>query len=73
MKILSKIYRFFVPKEGYKAAYQSGLIQAQQMKANGLTPKVIPTWWIGKGLRKIIDPLHKMKVGNKEKDSGGFK
>lgn len=67
--ILSKIYRFFVPKD-FKGEMLKGRIMAANAQGKILekitNPKNMPTWYIGKGLRKLIDPKHKMKFG-KEK------
>jgi glucan phosphoethanolaminetransferase (alkaline phosphatase superfamily) len=62
MKLLNKIYRFFVPKN-FKDEMIKGQLIGEQMKQGLMTPKVVPTWYIGKGLRKLIDPKHKMKIG----------
>jgi len=70
VETLVKVYRFFVPKN-FKEEYEKGQILASQYKSDILTkilnPKLYPTYWLGKGLRKLIDPKHKMKIG-KEKD-----
>lgn len=65
---LVKVFRFFFPKN-FKAELYKGMYQGQTMQ-QGISPKVVPTWWLGKGLRKLVDPKHKVKFG-KEKDSNG--
>jgi len=68
IRILIKIYRFFIPKN-FKEEMLKGRIIGEQIKQGAMSPKIIPTWYIGKGLRKLIDPKHKMKVG-KDKTNG---
>jgi hypothetical protein len=67
---LTRIYRFFIPNN-FKEEYQKGQILASQYKSDILTkilnPRYYPTYWLGKGLRKLVDPKHKMKIG-KEKE-----
>lgn len=62
-KYLNKIFRFFFPKN-FKEELQRGLFEGDKIRRGELAPKMFPTWWIGKVVRKIIDPKHKMKVGN---------
>lgn len=66
-KILIKIYRFFIPTN-FKDEMLKGQIIGQQIRQGAMKPEIVPTWWLGKGLRKLIDPKHKMKFG-KEKEN----
>ncbi len=61
MNIFIKIYRFFIPKD-WKGELHKGMMAAEQIRQGKLTPKMLPTWWIGKGVRKVVDPKHKIKV-----------
>jgi len=65
LRVVIGIYRFFVPKD-FKAELIKGQIRGEQIRSGQLTPKMLPTWWLGKGIRKLVDPKHKMKIG-KEK------
>ncbi len=61
-KFLSKVYRFFIPKD-FKAELRKGMQIGQQpgqSVGNAL-------FQLGKGARKKVDPEHKMKFGKKEK------
>ena len=59
--LLVRIYRFFVPKD-FKAELQKGMLQGNEIREGRLTPKVIPTFWLGKAIRKLVDPKHKRKI-----------
>ena len=63
--LLVKIYRFFVPKD-FKAELTKGAIIGERLRQGKISPKAVPTWWLGKGIRKLIDPKHKMEVGKKK-------
>ncbi len=67
LSIINKVYRFFIPKN-FKDELYKGQLMGEQMKRGLMTPKVIPTWYLGKALRKLIDPKHKMKIGKKNKN-----
>jgi hypothetical protein len=67
MNFLTALYRFFVPKN-FSEEMLKGKIIGDQLKQKLITPKISPTWWLGKGLRKVIDPKHKMKIGNKKEN-----
>jgi hypothetical protein len=62
---LTGLYRFFIPKN-FKDEMLRGKIIGDNLKEKILTPKISPSWWLGKGLRKVIDPKHKMNIGKKE-------
>ncbi len=64
-KFITRIFRFFFPKD-WIGEIIKGQIVGEQIREGRLTPKMMPTWWIGKGLRKIIDPKHNMKFGGKK-------
>lgn len=66
-KWIIRIFRFFIPKD-FKDELIKGMYKGEELKRGKDIEKVVPTWWIGKGLRKIVDPKHKMKVGNKNED-----
>ena len=59
-----KLFRFFFPKD-WKGEIAKGQMIGYQMRTGQVSPKVMPTWWLGKGIRKLIDPKRKMKVGKK--------
>lgn len=63
--LFRRIYRFFVPKD-WQADVYKGMVYGQQWREGHLSPRVVPTYWVGKLLRKIIDPKHKMKIGKEE-------
>lgn len=65
VNIFVKIYRFFVPKNVIASLYE-GMQRGAEIRGGRHIEKAMPTWWIGKGLRKLIDPKHKMKVGKKD-------
>ncbi len=64
--ILIKVFRFFFPKD-FHAELIKGMQAGEDIKRGKLSPKWLPTWWLGKGVRKVIDPKHKMKVGKEKK------
>lgn len=67
---LVRLFRFFVPKN-FQAELYRGMQMGEDIKQGKLSAKVVPTWWLGKWTRKLIDPKHKMKIGkNKEGTSG---
>jgi len=55
--ILIRIFRFFIPKD-FKAQLYEGMKVGEEIRRGKVSPKWLPTWWIGKGIRKIIDPKH---------------
>ena len=66
---LVRVFRFFIPKD-FKQELERGKFIGMQVQSGYVPPEVfeaVPTFWLGKLLRKIIDPKHKMKFG-KEKD-----
>ena len=64
--ILVKIYRFFFPKDFYREL-QKGMVAGQEIKSGKRTlMNFIPSYWIGKGIRKAIDPKHKLHFGGKD-------
>ena len=63
---LARIFRFFIPKDFHASLYE-GMRIGEELKRGRITPKILPTWWLGKGLRKIIDPKHKLQVGKEKK------
>jgi hypothetical protein len=67
-KFVVGIYRFFVPKN-FGEELLKGRIIGEQIRQGKISPKVVPTWWLGKAIRKLIDPKHKMKIGEK-RDNG---
>ena len=67
--IIKKIYRFFVP-ENWSDSMLQGKIAGDNLRNKLLTPKISPTWWLGKGLRKLIDPKHKMNIGKDNNKDG---
>ena len=40
--------------------------KGQELRQGRDIEKYVPTYWIGKLARKIIDPKHKMKIGKKK-------
>ena len=60
-----RIFRFFVPKD-FKAEVTKGMMIGEQVRQGKITPKVVPTWWLGKLVRRLVDPKRKMKVGEKK-------
>ena len=65
-----KLFRFFVPKN-FRQEIERGKYIGMQIQSGNVPPEVfetVPTFWLGKLLRKIIDPKHKMKF-EKEKDN----
>ena len=67
MILIKKIYRFFVPKD-FKDQMLKGRMRGEQIRQGMLDPKILPTWWLGKGLRKLVDPKHKMKIGENKNE-----
>lgn len=65
IRILIAIYRFFIPKD-FKAELAKGAMRGEELIRGKISPKVVPTWWIGKLVRKLVDPKHEMKVGKKD-------
>ena len=68
--IFYRIFRFFFPKDWRMQMYQGQLIGAQ-LRRGKITPRLLPTYWLGKLARKIIDPRHKMKFGDKKEITNG--
>lgn len=60
-----RLYRFSIPKD-FHAELVKGQMIGENIRRGRVSPKVIPTWWLGKVLRMIIDPNRKMKVGKDE-------
>jgi len=54
-----------VPKD-FKAEVTKGMMIGEQVRQGKITPKVVPTWWLGKLVRRLVDPKRKMKVGEKK-------
>jgi hypothetical protein len=61
-----RLYRFFVPKN-FGAELYKGRVIGDKIKRGEISPKAVPTWWLGKGIRKLVDPKH--KGGSNEKES----
>lgn len=34
-----------------------GRVVGAQIRSGQLSPKIIPTWWVGKGIRKLTNKL----------------
>ena len=62
---LIKVFRFFFPKD-WKTEMMKGRMAGEQMRQGKISPKVVPTYWLGKGIRKAVDPEHKLKVGEQK-------
>jgi hypothetical protein len=60
--IFVRIFRFFFPKN-FRAEMYKGMQIGEDIKKGKISPKVVPTYWVGKGIRKVVDPKHKMKIG----------
>jgi len=60
-----KLFRFFFPKD-WRGELTKGRTLGEQLKQGKISPKVIPSWWLGKGIRKLVDRKHKMEVGEKK-------
>ncbi len=65
LNLLEKIFRFFFPKD-WKGEMIKGRIIGEQIREGRLTPKMLPTYWLGKGIRKVIDPKKKLKFGGRK-------
>lgn len=65
--IFIKIFRFFVPKNWNEEIIKGQMIGAD-IRSGKITPKVIPTYWLGRLIRKIVDPKHKKQVGTKKNE-----
>ena len=66
--IFYRIFRFFFPKDWREQMYQ-GQLAGAQLRQGKITPKILPTYWLGRLARKIVDPKHKMKIGNKDESN----
>ena len=64
--IWARIFSFFFPKD-FGAELLKGRMIGDQIKRGNISSKALPTWWLGKGVRKLVDPKHKMKL-RKRKD-----
>jgi len=60
------ILRFFFPKD-WRMQMHQGQLAGARLRQGKITPRLLPTYWLGKLARKIIDPKHKMKFGDKTK------
>ena len=61
----ARIYRFFVPQD-FKTQLYQGMKAGEDIRRGKISPKIIPTYWLGKGVRRMVDPKHKMRVGKQE-------
>lgn len=62
MGLLSRIFRFFFPKD-FMGELKKGIKIGQEMPAKKAHDSLYDA---GKKLRKKVDPEHKMKVGKKK-------
>ena len=60
-----KLFRFFFPKD-WKSEVMKGRMLGEQMKRGDISPKFVPSWWLGKWARKLVDPKRKAEVNKKE-------
>ena len=70
-----RVFRFFVPKN-FRQEIERGKYIGMQVQSGNIPPEVfeaVPTYWLGKLLRKIIDPKHKMKFGKEKDNTNGQK
>ena len=64
-----RIFRFFVPKDWHEELAK-GMMMGEKMRRGEISPKIFPTYHLGKALRRIVDPKHKMfSKKDKEKES----
>ena len=61
----NKLFRFFFPKD-WKGELMKGRMAGEQLRQGKISPKVVPSFWLGKGIRKLVDPKHELKIGKKK-------